>query len=59
MPPKAITKLEGLKIYLPAPKMVSFPQLPAVKKDTIFGAARKFFGPFLFHDGLKILAGLG
>jgi len=25
--------------------MVSFSQLPAVKKDTIFGEARIFFGP--------------
>ena len=45
---KAVTNLEGPKIFLAAPKMVSFPQLPAVKKDTIFGVARKFFGPSYF-----------
>ena len=28
--------------------MVSFSQLPAVKKDIIFGAARKFFGHSYF-----------
>ena len=28
--------------------MVSFSQLPAVKKDTIFVAARKIFGPSYF-----------
>jgi hypothetical protein len=26
--------------------MVSLSQLPVVKKNTIFGAARKIFGPF-------------
>ena len=30
---KAITKLEGTKNVLAAPKMVSFSQLPAVKKE--------------------------
>ena len=34
--------------------MVSFSQLPAVKKDTIFGAARKFFGPSYFVMALEI-----
>jgi hypothetical protein len=28
--------------------MASFSQLPAVKKDTIFGAPTKFFGPSYF-----------
>jgi hypothetical protein len=28
--------------------MVSFSQLPAVKKDTIFGSARKIFDPSYF-----------
>ena len=32
--------------------MVSFSQLPAVKKDTIFGAARKFFSPSFFVTAL-------
>ena len=32
--------------------MVSFSQLPAVKKDTIFGAARKNFVPFYFVTAL-------
>ena len=32
--------------------MVSFSQLPAVKKDTIFGAARKIFGPSYFVTAL-------
>ena len=32
--------------------MVSFSQLPAVKKDTIFGAARKMFGPSYFVKAL-------
>ena len=32
--------------------MVSFSQLPTVKKDTIFGAARKNFGPCYFVTGL-------
>ena len=36
---------EGLKILLSPPKIVSFSQLLAVKKSTIFGAARIFFGP--------------
>ena len=33
-----------------APKMASFSQLPAVKKDTIFGAGQTNFRPFLFSD---------
>ena len=32
----------------------SFSQLPAVKKDTIFGAAKKNFGPFYFVTALGI-----
>ena len=42
---------KGQKI-LGAPKTVSFSQLPAVKKDTIFGAARKNFGPSYFVSAL-------
>ena len=38
-----------MKLHL---KMASFSQLPAVKKDTIFGAARKFFGPSYFETAL-------
>ena len=36
---------KGQKNFLAAPKMVSFSQLPAVKKDAIFGAATKVFRP--------------
>ena len=50
---KAVTKQEGPKKFLAAPKMVSFSQLPAVKKDTIFGAARKKFGPSFFVTALE------
>ena len=32
--------------------MMSISQLPAVKKDTIFGAARKLFSPFYFTTAL-------
>ena len=32
--------------------MVSFSQLPAVKKDAIFGAARKNIGPSYFVTAL-------
>ena len=32
--------------------LVSFSQLPAVKKDTILGAARRFFGPSYFVTAL-------
>ena len=32
--------------------MVSFSQLPVVKKDTIFGAARKIFGTSYFVTAL-------
>ena len=42
------------EIFLAAPKMVSFSQLPAVTKDTIFGAARNFFGPSYFVMALAI-----
>ena len=34
--------------------MVAFSQLPAVKKDTIFGAARKFLGPSYFVTALAM-----
>ena len=34
--------------------MVSFSQLPTVKKDTIFGAARKNFDPSYFVTALRI-----
>ena len=34
--------------------MVSFSQLPAVKKDTIFGAAGKFFEPSYFVTALRM-----
>ena len=46
--PRAVTKKEGPKSFLAAPKTASFSQLPAVKKPTIFGAVRKFFGPSFF-----------
>jgi hypothetical protein len=35
--------------------MVSFSQVPAVKKDTIFGAARKFVGLSYFVTALCAL----
>ena len=38
---KAITKKEGLKKFLATPKIVSFFSAISLKKDTIFGAARK------------------
>ena len=34
--------------------MVSFSQLPAVKKDTIFGPAKKVFGPSYFVTALVL-----
>ena len=34
--------------------MASFSQMPAVKKDDIFGAARNFFLPFLISDGFNL-----
>ena len=34
--------------------MLSFSQLTAVKKDTIFGAAEIFFWPFLFCNRFNI-----
>ena len=46
--PASKAATEGPKKFLAAHKMVSFSQLPAVKKDTIFGAARKMFGPSYF-----------
>ena len=46
---------------LAAPKIMSFSQLPAVKKDTIFGAAQTNFRSYLFYDSFgkveKILKG--
>ena len=36
---------KGLNSFLAAPKMLSFSKLSAVKKDTVFGAARKNFDP--------------
>ena len=39
---KAVTKWEGPKKFLPAPKMVGFFTAGCWEKDTIFGAARKF-----------------
>ena len=35
-------------MFLAATKMVSFSQVPAVQKDTIFGAAGKIFGSSYF-----------
>ena len=32
---KVLTKIEGPKIFLAAPKMVSFSQVPAVKKKVM------------------------
>ena len=49
---KAVTKLEGPKNFLAARKMMSFSQLPAVKNDVIFGAARKLFDPPYFVTAL-------
>ena len=34
--------------------MVGFLQLAAEKKDTIFGAARTFFGPYYFVTALGL-----
>ena len=39
---KAVTKKEGPKNFLFAPKMVSFSQLPAVKKDNFLLQLEKF-----------------
>ena len=50
---------KGRKIFLAVLKMVSFLQLAcmsaAEKKDTIFGAARKIFGPSYFVMALVAL----
>ena len=51
---KAITKYVVPKNFLAALKMVSFSQLPAAKKDTIFGSARNFFGPSYFVMALAL-----
>ena len=51
---KAVTKQEAPKMFLAAPKMVSFSQLLAVKKDTIFVAARKIFGPSYLVTALVV-----
>ena len=50
---KAITKEEEPKNFLAAPKMVSFSQLLAVKKEITFDPARKFFDPPLICDGFN------
>ena len=54
---KTVTKQEGPKFFLAAPKMVSFSQLPAVKKGPMFGATRKFFGPSYFVTALVTKSG--
>jgi hypothetical protein len=41
---------KGRKKNSAAQNMVSFSQLPGVKKGTIFGAAETNFRPFLFCD---------
>ena len=46
---------KGRKFVSAAPKMVSFSQLPALKKDTIFGAAETNFRPFLFCDCFSMI----
>ena len=51
---RAVTKWKGPKIFVAAPKMVSFSQLPAVKKDIILGEARKIFDPSYFVTALEI-----
>ena len=40
---------KGQKFVSAASKMVSFSQLPAVKKTTNFGEAETNFRPFLFY----------
>ena len=52
---KPLQNKKGRKKILAAPKMVSFSQLPAEKKDTIFGAARNCFGPSYFVMALHVL----
>ena len=51
---KAVKKSEVPKKFLAAPKMVSFSQLPAVKKGHHFGAARNIFGPSNFVPALTL-----
>ena len=48
---KAVTEEEGPNVCLGcSPKMMSKSQLPAVKKDIIFGEhPQQIFGPFLFR----------
>ena len=43
---------EGLKIFLAAPKNGVFFTAGSWEKDTIFGAARKFFEPSYFVTAL-------
>ena len=50
----AITKYEGPKKFLSAPNMVSFFTAGSWGKDTIFGAARNFFGPSYFVTALEL-----
>lgn len=45
-------KLEGPKIFLAAPKILSILQLAAEKKKSIIGADRKMFGPFYIETAL-------
>ena len=40
-------------MFLAVPKMVSFSQLPTVKKDAIFGAARKIFDSYFVCDSFS------
>ena len=47
-----VTKYEGPKIFLAAPFLIPFSQLPAVKKGIKNGAASKFFGPSNFLTAL-------
>ena len=49
---KAVTKWEGPKIFLAAPKPVYFFTAGSWEKDTIFGAARKNFGDSYFVTAL-------
>ena len=48
VPFKAATKLEGPKFFLGAPKMVSFSQLPAVKKTPFLVQLENFSALLIF-----------
>ena len=50
---KAVTKQEGPKHFLAAPKMVSFFAAGSWEKDAILGAARKIFNPSYFVTALE------